>query len=244
MFGVLALLTPVACGSDNKNPAPATGAGGNTTAGGGGGSNGGGGRGGNSGSAGITGTAPDGGGRTEVMLPPVMESGMATAKFCNPLSANNMSVEFTLEIGTNKVQIKASSGQCTPIKGMPCTAIPAGTIPVRLLVEGEPVLEGVWGPIMPNTETLFLTTLDAQNFPDLEGGTFRAEVKCNTVDFDTIFGGPDGGAGSDAGSDGGTRPPRTPKIHTDWSRFANLESIGLKPTARRAQLGGWQANRP
>lgn len=244
MVGMLSLLAvaPFACGGDKSPSPPAGGSGGSMSTGGGG----------SSGSGGITGTGPGTGGGpgrsdagtspTDVMLPPIMESGMATAKFCNPLSTQSGEVEFTLEVGTKKTLIAAKSGQCTPIKGMPCTPISAGTIPVRVLFEGEALLEGVWGPITPNTEVLFIMSLDAQNLPDLDGGTLKADIKCNTLDLETLLGGADGGAGGMM--DGGTRPPRTPKIVVDWSRFATLDRVGLKPTARRARLGELLADRP
>jgi hypothetical protein len=244
LFGVLALMTPLACGSDNNNPPGSNSGSGGTNGGGtGGGSGGGAGNSGGGGSgAGGSGSRPDGGGvNADVMLPPINESGMASAKFCNPLSAQSGDVTFTLEVGTKKVLLTAKSGECTPLKGVACPAISAGTIPVRVLLEGEAILEGVWGPITANTEVLFIMTLDDQNFPDLDGGTLRAEVKCNTLDLETLFG---GGADGGAGGADAARPPRTPKIVVDWSRFATLERIGLKPTAQRARLGKTLTERP
>jgi hypothetical protein len=236
-----------ACGSsDNKTPNASGGQTGSSTGGSSGGQagvTGGAGTGsGSSGGSGGSSTAPraDGGAAD---LPPVKESGMAVGKFCNLLvDGMGQNVEFTLEIGTKKVTFKAISDSCTPIKGMPCTAISGGDVPVRLSAKGMLLLEGVWQGIEANTEVLFLATIDDTSQQlDLQGGAFKPAVKCNTVDLDTLFPPGDGGA-----SDSGIAPPprMSPANWLEGARLAPLEGrAGFRRIGPALLPGKWREAR-
>jgi hypothetical protein len=123
---------------------------------------------GNMGAGGMTMTmgGNSGSGAGGAPLPMVMESGMTTAKFCNAvIAADGSSLEFVLELGTTAVRFSAISGKCTPLTGMACLAIPAGSIPFRLSFKNQTVGEGV-APIMANKPLVFATVVD--NAGDLQ----------------------------------------------------------------------------
>jgi hypothetical protein len=94
------------------------------------------------GSGGATGAggAADPGGE----LPPVMEMGMSTAKFCNGfVPIDGSSIDLVMELGTKAVRFTVASGKCAPMTGQTCSTIPAGTIPFKVYFMDALVADGV-----------------------------------------------------------------------------------------------------
>jgi hypothetical protein len=174
-----------------------------------------GGRSGSGGSAGSNGAGSGSGGSSSggssgsdagATLPPINESGMATAKFCNLIAAQDGDLMLTMELGTKKVKLVASTGECAPIKGQACAAIPAGNIPVTMSLDGEVVIRGVL-TVIPDKPVVLLAEFDeATQQPKLRAGGIKPEFKCEEVEL----GGPapDGGAPDTGGGSGPKPPPR------------------------------------
>jgi hypothetical protein len=72
--------------------------------------------------------------------PTGITEGMAVAKFCHQLRRQTATVDLTLEFGQPPItRMTTRTNFCTPVAGMPCTTVPVGLVPLRLL-EGDVVL--------------------------------------------------------------------------------------------------------
>jgi hypothetical protein len=198
--------------TQSPRPDPARSSGGSSGSKGSGGSGGsssaptgtgpGGGSGGSSGSS----SGSDGG------LPPVMESGMTSVKFCNLIGYEDMSdLILDLELGSKKVKLSANTGQCAPMKGQTCASIPAGTIPFVLSLKGQVVMDGVAQVPADGAMIILAEFDDMTKEPTLTAGGLKPGFKCE--DFDLTTPPPDGGVAPDGGGSTGTggtgaRPPR------------------------------------
>jgi hypothetical protein len=127
------------------------------------------------------------GGDPGTTIPPVMESGTTTAKFCNPVfDINGGSIEFVLEMGTAAVRFSAASGKCSPMTGATCSTIPAGTIPFRVSYQNQTYIEGR-ALIEANKPILIVTTVDMTTGDlQVEKRAFPATTACETFNIDGI----------------------------------------------------------
>jgi hypothetical protein len=145
--------------------------------------------------AGSSGTASDGGAAPGA-LPPVMESGMATAKYCNGLvdPADGSSVELVLELGSKPVRFTAASGKCSPATGVACSTIPAGNIPFRLTLGTEVISEGI-APLEAGKPVAIVTYFDKAGMFQIGGVKLSPPRTCEAYDpFVTADGGAPGPA--------------------------------------------------
>jgi hypothetical protein len=192
----------------SPGPSSSRATGGSSGAGQGGGS-------GSGGSAGSNGAGSGSGGSSSgsssgsdagATLPPINESGMATAKFCNLIAAQDGDLMLTMELGSKKVKLVASTGECAPIKGQACAAIPAGDIPVTMSLDGEVVIRGVL-TVTPDKPVVLLAEFDeAMQQPRLRAAGIKPEYKCEDVELSGPA--PDGGAPDTGGGSGPKPPPR------------------------------------
>jgi hypothetical protein len=135
------------------------------------------------------GGATDAGGDPGGTVPPVMESGMTTAKFCNSIgSVDGTPLEFVLEMGTTGVRFTASTGKCVPMPGQTCSTIPAGNIPFRLSYKNQTIGEGV-APVDPSKPLVVTTLLDNANNVQLAGIRLDPGETCESFDFPAGDGG-------------------------------------------------------
>jgi hypothetical protein len=149
--------------------------------------------------------------------------GMAVAKMCHQLSRTGAAVDLTLEFGEPAIaRIIARTNTCAPPPNMPCTPIPVGRVPVRLL-EGDRVLaratfilqngreygfEPIASPTGPlviqgvplNAGACMLDFLPAPDggFPDLGAPREAGGGDASGVDGLADAAGADGGVGLDA----------------------------------------------
>ena len=138
--------------------------------------------------------------------PAIMESGMASAKFCNDLvGANNAALTLTLEMGTNPTRINTISGECEPILTKACSPIPAGTIPVRLSYKNMTLDEEIF-TIPDGARIVVFADIDPQTMrPTLQALQFKPEAKCE--DFPPAPTGDAGGAQPPTDAGAGRTPP-------------------------------------
>lgn len=152
----------------------------------------------------------------------IMESGMAVAKFCNPIfgGPNREDLELTLEVGTSAVKFTAGSIKCAPAVGQGCMAIPAGIVPFVLKLRGVVQYQFI-AEVPAGGKVILISTLDdTRTKLMIEGGTLDPNESCEEFDPFTPppdAGVPDGGAGGaggagaapgDAGAKADTAPPK------------------------------------
>jgi hypothetical protein len=116
--------------------------------------------------------------------PPPPPAGMATMKFCNRL-ANVDGTPFTLELQYATVKVVAKSGECSPMVGTPCAAIPAGdqTLIIRDIADGEIWINQVI-PVAPGSNTIFLADFDEARMTEtLRTATTMTPAQCAEIDY-------------------------------------------------------------
>jgi hypothetical protein len=110
---------------------------------------------------------------------------------------------FTAEIGEPPVRLMAAAGQCAPAAGQACATIPAGTISVNLVLEGQVI--GRATANVPQGREVYLETVLDNGVPRLLGALLPAEERCADIGLVEIGDGgapqprPDGGTRADAG---------------------------------------------
>ncbi len=65
----------------------------------------------------------------------VIPAGQAVVKFCNGLRRGD-GTPLELELAVGSLRFKASTRQCTPAQGMPCTSTPSGPVTAQLFRDG------------------------------------------------------------------------------------------------------------
>ena len=142
--------------------------------------------------------------------------GMALGKFCHDLNRGGMPVSLTLIFGEPAIQsITARTGVCAPLKGMPCSTIPVGLVPLKLM-EGDKVLASrsviLSNPADagPVNEYVFQAVITTARSVAIGGGRITVPPICQDLDFPAPDGGVtdgsigEGGAGDAAGAETGT----------------------------------------
>jgi hypothetical protein len=130
--------------------------------------------------------------------PTGITAGNAIGKLCHELNRGGMPVTLTLELGSPAIaRITARTGVCAPPAGEPCTLIPVGLVPLRLL-EGDKVLTTRTVILHANEEYLFTPVVTTSGALAISGGPLNTG-RCVPLDFPP----PDGGVGD--GGDGGGR---------------------------------------
>jgi ABC-type Fe3+-hydroxamate transport system substrate-binding protein len=139
--------------------------------------------------AGDTGVATDG------TPSDAIAGGPPVLKFCNQLiGPGNAPVTLTLSIGNPAVSFTATSGHCDPAPPTPCRAVSSGgAVSAVLLDSGGVQLNKGSLSLLPGTEYIFFSALDANNQPYVTGGMVTSSFRCATIDpFPRDGGAPDG----------------------------------------------------
>jgi hypothetical protein len=129
--------------------------------------------------------------------------GQAQGKFCHELVRNDAKIELALEIGTpTLVRIAALSETCSPSLGSPCTPLPVGYFPARLM-EGSKVLSS--GALRIGLGGKYIFWARITDHPTITPLPIDPTVACETTAIDFSDGGVDAGdAGRDAADAGAT----------------------------------------
>jgi hypothetical protein len=124
---------------------------------------------------------------------------MGLGKFCHNLNRGGQPVTLTLELGSPTiVTFTGRTGACSPPVNTPCTPIPVGRVPVRLLENGNP-LAAITVMMSANHEYVFEPVVNSAGSLVISGGVLHDNT-CQALDFP----GPDGGFPAEAGAgDGG-----------------------------------------
>jgi len=119
------------------------------------------------------------------------DAGTATGKLCHELSRGGQPVVLTLELGDPPAaRITAITGRCAPPRGTPCTVIPVGTVPVRLL-EGDRLLAARTVILSEGHEYVFQPFISSSTSQvGITGGRI-APGSCIGLDFPSPDGGTD-----------------------------------------------------
>jgi hypothetical protein len=117
------------------------------------------------------------------------EPQIATAKFCNNVTAGDDDVEFTIRIGSgsDRVTLEALSGTCVPLDAA-CPEVPSGAaVPIQILDEkGGTYTEGTI-EILPGEQVILIAEYD-DDAPEGEEQTLEAfaldnEEACSEFEF-------------------------------------------------------------
>jgi hypothetical protein len=105
------------------------------------------------------------------------ESQIATAKFCNNVTAGENDVEFTIRIGTgsDRVTLEALSGTCVPLAEA-CPEVPTGAeVAIEIRDEKDGVYTAGTLEILPGEQLILVADYDAEA-PEEERKTLEAFV--------------------------------------------------------------------
>jgi hypothetical protein len=135
--------------------------------------------------------------------------GQAQGKFCHDLVLNGAKTELIFEIGTpTLVRFTALTYTCSPSLGSPCTVLPVGYLPARLIA-GTTVLSSGGIRIGPGGKYFYRARIS--DHPTVMTIPLDQPVSCEANEIDFSDGGApsdgamaDGGASDSAGPDGGT----------------------------------------
>jgi hypothetical protein len=135
---------------------------------------------------------------------------MALGKLCHELSRSGNPVTLTLQFGDPAmVSITGVTGVCAPPAGMPCTMIPVGLVPIKLL-EGDRVLATRQVCLSPpqagaaQNEYIFQPFVSANTGQVGVTGGRIAPGSCQGLDFPPPDAGAKDGGGDGAAVEGGT----------------------------------------
>jgi hypothetical protein len=150
-------------------------------------------------------------------------AGHAQGKFCHDLVHDGAKVELTLEIGTPTLaRFTASTASCSPILGSPCTVLPVGYLPARLL-EGTTVLSS--GALRIGLGGKYIYRARITDHPTIMPIGIDPAVSCEATEVDFSDGGvaTDGAATDGAVADGGVADAGAPDAAaTDAAAGADL----------------------
>ena len=131
--------------------------------------------------------------------PPADKVGPALVKFCHQFHRSGASIDLSLEFGQpTQVRVTTATDSCTPVLGQPCTEVPKGIVPVRLL-EGDKVLMSTRVPIVAGSYIMYPVLSDRgviamRREPFQNCSTDEPSLLSNRMAPDA---GPEGGAAPD-----------------------------------------------
>jgi hypothetical protein len=119
--------------------------------------------------------------------PPVTPpaAGRATIKFCNKLTRGG--APFTMELELGGITLRAATGQCTPMPGTACSAVPTGAqvLIVRDLSRNAVVVNAAH-TVQPGSNTIFVATLKDTGGETIRTAPMPTAAACAAVAYSDL----------------------------------------------------------